>query len=876
MPALGAVVLGIGAYPPSAAGEGIPALQFPAKDAEAFAAYLRACWPEPDMVLRLLPEAGGTGLALRRAFDEIAARGRFDLFVVYLSGHGVASPETTGFLAQPEPGAGAPQVVAAAELDRLLRAVDARRTIFILDCCFAEAVVRGMPFFTELDDSEARLFIASSRANQFTWEDERAGHGVFTAHMLDLLNTGSAARLGGVRDQVLVDAELFPFLCEQVPLYVLEHKGARQEPVKGGVSTGEVTLPVARAARRLQDRSTLGTALRRVRQILVGIGGASVVGIALVYTLLWYPQLDRNGEIVLLHGAAWLEPILRYAPSGRVHTGLRLEDLSPDPAMRQAIQSGSLTGVWTHVSRDGHRSWYDRLRPGLDPAAAQRADALAGLSPAGRPRGNPDSPSEVARAAWSRLSEPDAATLAWVLQAIPGADRRSPLVTRFDPNLVDFTIDDRTARQMQDYAAALRAAAMVDPDRTLPVYLGFLKATQEWLGQNTDAQRGGGSHEAVAEATASVLPVIASARRDRGLAPVDPATATALTALAANGYFETAGRALAQVNGAAPPAGDVARIALARFQGDPFDEGQLQALRVLTGTLDGSADGKALTTGVLASFDRAGRSEDSFRTKFLIDAADRRALPPAVISELLAGARAALRRPDPDFMDQERARILAHGMRDIPAPDRPTVYALIARVAAGITPRSGTLAEIYGALGAQGLAPPGMLEKVAAQAAALPQRPRYQSPGEENPGMTIVVGGPIWAVALAQFAKTRSLDVKSLEVLQRFADDPDVAPLVQAALAGRGGTAGLQCDRTRCSGLPARAPQDTRARQLDADLAAINLAQQPAGAFRQALSTLRKLRAAEIEPEYRMALGRLIVGAQVQRSAPRAVGQEEF
>src|SRR5262249_37077474 len=163
------------------------------------------------------------------------------------------------------------------------------RTIFVLDCCFAEGVLRRLPFFTSLERSVARLYIASSREQQRTWEDNRIRHGVFTAHLLDLLNTGNAPHTEGRKDRLDVDAELFPVLCEQVPLYILEHKnGAHQEPVKGGVSSSPVTLPVANAARRMRDRTALATAVRRLRQIATSLALVGLALLLLTYTLVYY------------------------------------------------------------------------------------------------------------------------------------------------------------------------------------------------------------------------------------------------------------------------------------------------------------------------------------------------------------------------------------------------------------------------------------------------------------------------------------------------------------------------------------------------------------------------------------------------------------
>ena len=240
--------------------------------------------------------------------------------------------------------------------DQLLASVSAKRTVLVLDCCHAEGITRRMTFFSRLGESDARLFVTSSREQQLTWEDERVGHGIFTAHLLDLLRTGSSVKLRGVRDQLDVDGELFPVLCDQVPLYVLEHKRERQEPVKGGVSIRAVTLPVARAARRITERTAFGTALRRLRQIGVSAFTVCMAFLVLAYSLSYYAEADRNGDIRLHHGTRWLAPALRLLPTLRADTGIASTSLSDNPASRYAVQTGEAWGFWTQMSRQGYRT----------------------------------------------------------------------------------------------------------------------------------------------------------------------------------------------------------------------------------------------------------------------------------------------------------------------------------------------------------------------------------------------------------------------------------------------------------------------------------------------------------------------------------------
>ena len=518
MKSLGAIVVGIGAYRYDR--DRFEPLRYAAADAGEIFRYLSTCWTKPEQcTLVRISEAEATLPAVTRGFQALRESGPFDLQFVYLSGHGFIDDTIAGFLLQPPAGCAAVSLLECRDLDVMLASVQARRTVFILDCCFAEGIVRRMSFFGGLGDSDARLFIASSREHQRTWEDERVRHGVFTAHVLDLLNNGSSVRFKGIREELDVDSELFPALCDQVPLFVLEQKHARQEPVKGGISIRGVSLPVARSVvRRLKDRTAFGTAVRRLRQIVMGIVLGCLVFLSLAYAVTYYAEADRNGDIRLHHGTKWLAPAYRFLPAVRTDTGILSTDLSDDPSVRYAVQAGDVSGFWTQLSREGYRAWYDGVRSSLDPNAAARFDVLlssGATSPVDLLKQMP-LPSEVAFAAWALIDKSDARQIDRVLSHVVGADLTSPLISPFAPNVLDFDILDLSQRQLAAYADALRAVAAIDPDRAFRPFIGYLKAVQTWLAHSSPEEHGVETQRRAAEDVADTLAVIVKARADRG------------------------------------------------------------------------------------------------------------------------------------------------------------------------------------------------------------------------------------------------------------------------------------------------------------------------------------------------------------------------
>jgi hypothetical protein len=878
MARVGAFIVGIGAYR-AIVGTGLSPLQFAVNDADAVEQYLRTCWPsDGDLIVVRIPEDKATAVEIEAGLRSLAEDGPYDLCWLFFSGHGWVEDATTGFLVQPEQEVRDLPLLPAEALDRLVGKIDAKRTILILDCCFAEGLVRRMSYFAALGQSDARLYVASSRESQRTWEDVGVRHGVFTAHLLDLLNTGSAAQFSGRKTQLDVDADLFPALCAQVPLYVFQQKGgARQEPVKGGVSSSAVTLPVASLARRVRDRTVLETVAIRLSQAVTSL---AVVGLALLllsYALVYYIEPGSGGTLIVRHGTRWLEPLLRVLPLERVDTGISVADLSSNGAAAAPLQSGYTTGFWTHEGSDRCRGWFDAVLAGLDPAAAARYGTLAGRPPPAL--GASPFPSEIERAAWMALSDGRPEKLDVILERVPGGDRRSREIVRVPVNQLDFEILDLTEANMVSYAEALARSAALDPVRTFPAYLGFAKATQEWLIHNTDAQRGRGARDRVRVAVADVLGVISKARVDRGLPALDPSDQTLLQALSGEGYAEVLGQGLSRVVGDAGSRLAAATEAVQRFRGNPDDPKQEPAFQTIMAGLDDSVRSKELVARVIAAFVDAGAVPNSYYTRFLIAAGDARALPANVVDELVNTARDRLRKTESDFEDSEYARILAHGMSQVPPAQREPVFALIERIANSVTPMSMSTAEMYAALGRQRLDPEGMLAKVRDRAAkAKPYAPA--DPGVAvgpTPGMTIVVGPGPWVVALAVFGGNRQLGTKEVAILRAHVANPALRDVIVPALVRQEQEAPEDMIVGLWERRLAALATDSQSRGTEQAIMAGYLAARTWPEFIRLVEQLRNRRAESQEPELRIALGAIVVDAWIARSrvTPRGLSRSQ-
>lgn len=868
MKKIGALIVGIGIYNYERE-RCHQNLEYPAADADGIEQYILACWPEePDRHICRIKESEASLAAFQRGFAELAICGPYDLQFVFLSGHGIFEPNERGFMVQPSTRQAPRSLLQPNTLDSFLGLSKAKRTIFILDCCYAEAIIGELKFFSRLDSDDARLFIGSSRASQRTWEDKNAGHGIFTAHLLDLVRTGSSASLSGVKDFLDVDSELFPILCSQVPLYVLEQKGEEQEPIKGGLAAACITLPVSRARRRIAERTPLGTAFRRVRQIGVGVAATIVTLIILGHAMLYHIVPGQSGTLVIRNGTRLLDPLLRYFSQDWVDTGIPSSELSDNPIVSRPLLTGESVGIWTHTSVGKYRSWYDSISAGLETYAARRYNVLIGLrgaSPAALLDEN-SAPAEVAFAAWAALAQDRAESLDLVLSRLPGSGRLvNSALTTFDRNNMDFTILDLTVDGMLNFAQAITYASALDPVRTMPAYVGFAKATTEWLAHNSDVHRGRDAQRRVRDAVADCLGIISRARMDRGLEPIDAPTISHLNALSRSGYAEVINLALSRVSSTAE-ARTIAVQQLSAFYGDPHVPAQRMALEAIIESLDDTQRSKSTVDEAVAMFQTAGNGESSDLTHLLIAAADTDALSTKLLDQLITAAKRSLEKNQRDFPDAERARVLSHAMRSVPLTDRPSIYALIDLVAKDVTPMSSATAEMYAALGRQKLDRPGMLEHVANQArfAQANSHGSSNTATEPMPGMTILVGRGPWVLALAEYAQNRILPDADVAILRKHLTDPALRHVVIKAL--------VKQERMRVPNASftswidrLREARTARERSMWQNIVSQDLGSMPRSAYLAAIKTIRASRDEEREPEIRIALGMVLAEAALLR-----------
>jgi hypothetical protein len=303
---IGALVAGIEEYVDPRYRQSQFRLQYAIEDAKAFVRYLSTAWQDHTLHIRCLSDDQATAQEIGAAAAWLSGQS-IDILFVYLSGHGEKDSEGNGWfcLVDAVPGK---LSLDGTSLDRIFSTVGARTSLLLLDCCYAESVLSNSRFFGGLQNAYARLFLCSSRAGQQTWEDHGVRHGIFSNILLRGLSTASpVASPSGLVD---VEAALFPYLCEQVPLAVVAAKGEgqRQEPIKGGISSGPILIPTVSASLLGRQLSTYDAVRLGTRRWLGRIAGVAALALVTVQLAFYHLAIGPTGEIEVRPGLKTTEP----------------------------------------------------------------------------------------------------------------------------------------------------------------------------------------------------------------------------------------------------------------------------------------------------------------------------------------------------------------------------------------------------------------------------------------------------------------------------------------------------------------------------------------------------------------------------------------
>ncbi|MDI1451762.1 caspase family protein [Polyangium sp. 6x1] len=200
-----ALVIGINAY------SHVSPLSCARQDAEAIARVLKSNFEFPDANVSLLVDGDASSAAIRSAFlrfthDDISSD---DRIVIFFAGHGYTRPARRGEVGYLIPADGDPDDLSTLlrwdELTRNAELMSAKHVIFFMDACYGGlAVTRALRpgtarFLKDMLQRYCRQVLTAGKEDEPVLDagGPRAGHSMFTGHLLDALE-GRAASPEGV------------------------------------------------------------------------------------------------------------------------------------------------------------------------------------------------------------------------------------------------------------------------------------------------------------------------------------------------------------------------------------------------------------------------------------------------------------------------------------------------------------------------------------------------------------------------------------------------------------------------------------------------------------------------------------------------------
>ncbi|MFZ5868666.1 MAG: caspase family protein [Thermodesulfobacteriota bacterium] len=253
-----AVIIGVSKYK----NPKVPELAVSDKDARDFAAFLKgqsSLFRTLHVNLLCNEEATKTAVE-KELYYGLRRAGKDDTVVVFLSGHGADDPGSPGeffFLTYDAD----PEFLAATAVHMnrqwFLSRLDSRRVVLIADACHAGGFsVRGAKslsnslerFMRQFRESEGRILITSSRADEVSQEDPDLGNSLFTYHLLNGLK-GAADK---DKDGIVTLRELYDYVYENTKKQTRGYQSPQMEgklvgafPLALTVST-DPTTPISK------------------------------------------------------------------------------------------------------------------------------------------------------------------------------------------------------------------------------------------------------------------------------------------------------------------------------------------------------------------------------------------------------------------------------------------------------------------------------------------------------------------------------------------------------------------------------------------------------------------------------------------------------
>jgi Caspase domain len=213
-----ALVIGINEY------TNAPPLSYACNDAVAIAKHLRDKVQIPESNVRVLLDKAATREAIVATFLQFVDEAKpNDRVLVFFAGHGYTRTSRRGEVGYLVPRDGNPSDLATLirwdELTRNADLIPAKHVLFIMDACYGGlALTRNVPpgshrFLKDMLSRYSRQVLTAGKADEVVADagGPRAGHSIFTGHLLDGLE--GAARSG---DGIITANGVMAYVYERV------------------------------------------------------------------------------------------------------------------------------------------------------------------------------------------------------------------------------------------------------------------------------------------------------------------------------------------------------------------------------------------------------------------------------------------------------------------------------------------------------------------------------------------------------------------------------------------------------------------------------------------------------------------------------------
>ncbi len=360
-----AVVVGVSKY----RNPSIVKLDLADKDARDFARFLgtqRELFRKIHLVL-LVNEQATQQAINRQLLSELRLAGKNDTVVLFFAGHGADDPRRPGdffFLAH-DSDPKAPEATAInMSGSRFMERLDSKRVLLIADACHAGGFARYRTrstepslqrFMRQMKETEGKLVLSASRADELVIEKADMRNGVFTHYLLEGLK--GAADFNS--DGVVTVQELYEYVYEKTKNNTrgIQHPqldgrivgrfpvsmvrlGQSPMPARGSVTPVDSALQPSTALAPLRSRAEKGDAKAQFELGLkyeYGLGLSRDKGEA----LRWYLKASEKGNVDAKGALARLKPT---PPARNIPTNVK-SDPSKNGALLKAAEAGNLAEV---------------------------------------------------------------------------------------------------------------------------------------------------------------------------------------------------------------------------------------------------------------------------------------------------------------------------------------------------------------------------------------------------------------------------------------------------------------------------------------------------------------------------------------------------